>query len=490
MNGLPKYFLSSFLLVFFCFCFHSYSYAAETQAQNLDAQITISDGSDASVLKDQYVSSKLTLAPGAEIQIQAPSEIGAIYLIWDNPVSGWTLQVNGETSLHGQYGFLHEYTTLESPNPVLTIRIPESGAVLCDIIVLSPGTPPPNIQVWEPPCQKADLLLLSTHADDEHLFFGGTMPYYAGEKKMRVQLVYFCSHTANEPYREHEKLNGMWMAGVKNYPIMGDFPDEYSTSLETALTQYNYDEAVAFIVTQLRRFQPLVVLGQDLNGEYGHGTHRLTAKALTDAVQLSNQADYQPQTASQYEPWDVPKTYLHLYPENRIHMNWNIPLESFGGQTALQMADAGYKTHESQQWCWFYVSDSYEYSCAEFGLFRSLVGPDIIGGDFMENLIPYDQRPEETTAPSTEETTLSKTTASSSQKEESLLQSSKQSKEHTEQLSTKSEKETSYPDAEIASHDFKTFLSFIKNSPISTILICSVIVAIVTILIVVCKKKK
>ena len=141
-----------------------------------------------------------------------------------------------------------------------------------------------------------------------------------------------------------------------------------------------------FIVTQLRRFQPLVVLGQDLNGEYGHGAHRLTAKALTDAVQLSNQPDYDPKTVEQYGLWDVPKTYLHLYPENRIHMNWNIPLERFGGQTALQMAQAGYLTHESQQWCWFYVSDSYEYSCAEFGLFRSLVGPDVIGGDLWKIL--------------------------------------------------------------------------------------------------------
>lgn len=390
--------ISFLVIVFFCLIPYQYGNAEET-AQILDAQIIISDGSDPTVIRDQSFTSKLNLTGNTEIEIHSSVEIGAIYLIWDTPTPGWSFISNGKTSVHGENGFLHEYVPLEQASTSITLRIPESGAILCDLIVLSPGTPPANIQVWEPPCQKADLLLLSTHADDEHLFFGGTMPYYAGEKGFRVQLVYFCSHAANEPYREHEKLNGLWLTGVRNYPIMGDFPDEYSTSLETALTQYNYDEAVAFVTTQLRRFQPLVVLGQDLNGEYGHGAHQLTAKALTDAIQLSNRSDYHPDSIKQYGLWDVPKTYLHLYPENRIQMNWNIPLERFGGQTALQMADAGYKTHASQQWCWFYVSDSYEYSCAEFGLFRSLVGPDSIGGDFMENITPYDQQASEKKKP-------------------------------------------------------------------------------------------
>ncbi len=484
MNHVLKfrlYHFPFFMLVVFFLSLKTLAHAEET-AQTLEAQISISDGNDASVLKDQYVSSKIALASGTQITIQSSSEIGSIYLIWDTPVPGWTLQADGKTSVHGENGFLHEYVALDNPSQSITIQIPESGAVLCDITVLSPGTPPSHVQVWEPPCEKADLLLLSTHADDEHLFFGGTMPYYAGEKGLRVQLVYFCSHTANEPYREHEKLNGMWLEGVKNYPVMGTFPDEYSMDLETALTQYNYDEAVKFIVTQLRRFQPLVVLGQDLNGEYGHGAHRLTAKALTDAVQLSNRSDYDLETVNEYGLWDVPKTYLHLYPENRIHMNWNIPLERFGGQTALQMADAGYKLHESQQWCWFYVSDSYEYSCAEFGLFRSLVGPDIIGGDFLENLIPYDQQPEETTpAETTQETTPKMTTKTADSK---TLEQSK------EKSNTKTSSDLNVETANKTTS--KTAMTLFSTIPINTgILIAGIIIIIVAIvLIIICKKNR
>ena len=32
---------------------------------------------------------------------------------------------------------------------------------------------PDNVEQWEPPCEKADLLLLTAHSDDEHLFLQG-----------------------------------------------------------------------------------------------------------------------------------------------------------------------------------------------------------------------------------------------------------------------------------------------------------------------------
>ena len=71
-----------FILITF-FLSLKFSVYAEEAAQTLETQITISDGQDASVLKDQYVSSKLTLTPGTQITIESSSKIGSIYLIWD-----------------------------------------------------------------------------------------------------------------------------------------------------------------------------------------------------------------------------------------------------------------------------------------------------------------------------------------------------------------------------------------------------------------------
>ena len=60
-----------------------------------------------------------------------------------------------------------------------------------------------------------------------------------------------------------------------------------------------------------------------------------------------------------------------------------------GGRTALEVAADAYKKHVSQQWCWFYVSDDYQYSCADFGLYRTTVGADTTGDDLFENLKTY-----------------------------------------------------------------------------------------------------
>lgn len=100
---------------------------------------------------------------------------------------------------------------------------------------------------------------------------------------------------------------------------------------------------------------------------------------------------FQSQHPIMYGTWDVPKTYLHLYTENKITMNLRLPLSRMGNRTSIEVQTAAYKKHVSQQWCWFYVSDDYEYSCADFGLYRTTVGNDT-GNDMLENITTYEEQ--------------------------------------------------------------------------------------------------
>ena len=92
-------------------------------------------------------------------------------------------------------------------------------------------------------------------------------------------------------------------------------------------------------------------------------------------------------------------------------MNLRIPLSRFNNQTALETAAAAYKKHVSQQWCWFYVSDEYRYSCADFGLFRSTVGTDT-GNDMLENVTTYEVQEEEARKKAEEESKAASIAAS------------------------------------------------------------------------------
>ena len=102
-------------------------------------------------------------------------------------------------------------------------------------------------------------------------------------------------------------------------------------------------------------------------------------------------SDKYPESAAEYGVWNVAKTYIHLYGENKIKLDCRPPLDNLGGRTALEAATAAYKKHVSQQWCWFYVSDTYEYSISDFGLYRTTVGEDT-GNDMMEHITSYEEQ--------------------------------------------------------------------------------------------------
>lgn len=233
-------------------------------------------------------------------------------------------------------------------------------------------------------------MLVSTHMDDEQLYFAGILPYYAGEQGLAVQVVYF-----TDPFsyhgRPHEKLNGLWTVGVRNYPVASTFADLYSTSAEKAYAQQKEhgverEDIVQFQVEMIRRFHPHVIVGHDIDGEYGHGQHIINSQTLMEALELAADETYDPDSALAYGVWNTPKTYIHLWKENPIVMDWDTPLEHFNGRTAFQVSQEGFLCHKSQQNSkfsrWMFgnngeikmASEIKTYSPCLYGLYRTEAG--------------------------------------------------------------------------------------------------------------------
>jgi len=369
--------------------------------------VTLSTGRSSASLLDRDYNTRLNLRDGVSINIIAPEAIHSLYVIWGLPPGEWTVSgasnvsddsnASGEDSetgvqisepiiqTFGADGFIHEYVTLDHPAGELTISLPQGGATICDIYAFSGGSPPDWVQVWDLPHDKADILILPTHADDEHLFFVGILPYYGGEMGYNVQVAYLTNHW-REPPRPHELLNGLWTVGIRNYPVISEFRDIYADTLIAARSRYNFDRMVDYQVELLRRFKPSVVVGHDLNGEYGHGVHMLGAHALLTAADKSADSGYHIDSYEKYGVWDIPKLYLHLHRENAVNLDWNIPRVNFGGATAYEMAVAGYDCHISQH-RWDFSVPRTGPRGHRFGLVRSLVGEDIVGACLMENII-------------------------------------------------------------------------------------------------------
>lgn len=354
-------------------------------------------------------------ADHAWLTLESPEGIGSLYLIFDTEYGLFTLTDNdsGQTVTLGEDNFLHTFVPVEEcfgqvPKSV-TLSFDSGPVPLLELSVFTPGEVPDTVQRWEKPIENgADLVLFSTHADDEQLFFAGVLPYYAGELGYRVQVVYLTNHrnlSKDANLRCHEALDGLWSVGVRAYPVFGQFGDYFTRNLKDGYSIFHImgvtdEELLSYVVEQIRRFRPQVAVGHDLNGEYRHGEHMVYADLLTKAVEITADPEQFPESAERWGVWDVPKLYLHLYEENPIVMDWDRPLSNFGGMTAFQVTkELGFPCHASQQldFAWYMsgaelATQVQKYSPCNYGLYRTTVGEDVEKNDFFEHLTSYAQQ--------------------------------------------------------------------------------------------------
>lgn len=337
--------------------------------------------------------------------------IGSAYLIFQKAYGPYKLINNdtGESVVCGQGGFLHDFLDVEglfgtAPGSV-TISFENGPAFLTELSVYTPGQVPDSVQKWNMPVDnETDLILYSTHGDDEHLFFAGILPYYGTELGYQVQVVYLTDHANDDPSRIHEMLDGLWAVGHSTYPVVGHYPDFRVDDMETTYMAFerlgfSREEMLGFVLAQMRRFKPKVVVTHDFNGEYSHGQHMVYADLVAKALEISNDPAQYPELAESYGLWDVPKAYFHLYEENPIVMDWDRPLDSFGGETAFEVSVyRGFQCHKSQilDFAWYYAGfpnalSLTKYNPCYYGLYRSTVGQDVQKNDFFENVTTYAQ---------------------------------------------------------------------------------------------------
>ena len=160
----------------------------------------------------------------AYVEIEAEESVGGLYVQFYEDIAALEVQTTDDagawrTVAVSGGSFLNEYIALDAGTETVRIR-PKDGKgrlFIAELHVFGEGDVPDWVQQWEAPLDKADLLALAAHPDDELLFLGGTIPYYAGEMGRKVQVAYL---VPTMPYRRLELLDGLWLCGVKNYPMI------------------------------------------------------------------------------------------------------------------------------------------------------------------------------------------------------------------------------------------------------------------------------
>lgn len=253
---------------------------------------------------------------------------------------------------------------------------------LMEVRLFGEGGLPDEVVNFHAIADKADLMILACHPDDDILWLGGLMPLYAGQLDMNVQVAYM---TSRFHYRRCEAMDALWHCGVHFGPVFAGLPDSGTIQYTEAVTMWGgIQETARIIARMIRQFRPEVLVTQDAKGEYGHPQHRLMSAACTQAVTMA--ADPTIRVLNDLTPWEVKKYYIHLYPEDTLVLNFERPLRAFGGKSAFEVAKEAFLLHKSQQTGRYEVSIDGPYDIRRFGLAYSTVGPDEAHDGLFEHL--------------------------------------------------------------------------------------------------------
>ena len=367
------------------------AFAAEARDISEACRYTVRSASKATRLYDgkyttKWKSNKIK-SPNIAITTAEPAY--GLYICFATMPEAYEIQVEKsggwETLIKGDPAYLHTYIALPGLKSFRLIAPSEKPIELeiNQLRVFSEGDVPADVQLWEPTPEKADLMILVAHPDDELIFMGGMIPTYAVEREMNVVVVYM---TPSNTTRSSELLNGLWSMGYRHYPVIGPFGDMYAKDKERAYRIWDAKKARAFVMEAIRKYKPEVLVTHDEKGEYGHGMHMACAELALFCAKNGDNAAIEPELYEKYGGFAPKKVYMHLYPKNEITLDWRVPLEKLGGKTGLDLAQEAYALHITQRNTEFEVLDSGKYSNALFGLALSSVGPDALLNDLMENI--------------------------------------------------------------------------------------------------------
>lgn len=329
------------------------------------------------------------------IEISEGRTTDGIFICWYTDDSVFTLTArddNGKKVTSYQNGDKYDgyacFYELDTSTRTIDIEMPvrvntETGAAVVEygiayLKVSDYENPDPDMMKWQSPDEKCDLLVVATHQDDEFIFLGGVIPAYL-DQGYSVALAYTSTCAR---IRVEEGLQGIWESGIRSYPTFIGFPDKgrKETIEEAAEVWGGMEQVVLAFVREIRIRHPEVIVTHDEEGENYHNSHKVTARALEEAVVKAADPAYDPESAELYGAWQVSKLYSHLYKNNQISLNYDLPLSSYGGMTAYEVATAAYAHHESQQefyqLSWSAILPGGKYDNSLFGCVFSTVGYD------------------------------------------------------------------------------------------------------------------
>jgi len=379
------------LLCLLCSC------ALAQEAQDITENCTFAVSNNAGDMKKMFdgkYTTKWVSSRKGYLEITAPENepMHGLYVSWSHYITAWRIEAKDENGnwvsvYETEDQFYNQYIPLEGGYSAIRMQClsPDNDHALhiSELKVLGAGEVPSWVQQWKNFTGKADLVLIATDPGDEYLFFGGLIPHYVAQGKE----VMLCVIINTAAQYKNELLNGLWHCGMTNYPYIAYFKPNLSMSYKEQYSIWGEVQFVRHVTRIVRIYDPDVLVTHSRDGENGDGGHKVCADASIRAIRLAVDDQYDIGYGLKlYGNWALPKLYLHAPRTGEIVLDFNQPLDFYGGKTAQEVAAEAYAMQSYQKRLAKTLTTNGAFNGAAYDLQYSAVGPDVMKNDFFENI--------------------------------------------------------------------------------------------------------
>ena len=330
-----------------------------------------------------------------EITAPAGERLHGLYVSWGKYITKWEIQAFDAAANAWQAvyttadEFYNQYIPLtDGYEAVRLVNKTTDGheMAVSELHALGAGEVPRWVQQWKNFEGKADLVLLVTDPGDEYLFFGGLLPTYIAQGKE----IMVCEIVNTIAAYKSQMLDGLWYCGLTNYPYMAYFRPNMASSMQAQYDAWSQVQFVRHVSRIVRMYKPDVLVTHAKNGENIDGGHKVCADAavrsLTTAMDELYDVGY---GYANWGNWRVLKLYLHQTGDALTTLDYDLPLDFYGGKTARQIAQEAYSFQDYQKKSLKGRDITYGEGVSDgsaYGLVFSQVGEDTGSGDLFEHI--------------------------------------------------------------------------------------------------------
>ncbi len=366
-------------------------------------------------LTDVRYNSRISFSKDEALEITLADGARGLYIAWHTAPEAATvyaLDAAGSVleTTSANPDLLNDYYVL--PEGCARVRIAGTkGFAISEVRLYDAQTPPETLCIMQAQQARPKVMLVAAHTADESYYFGSLLPYLSGGD---AALVFLSSENRQA---QQEAIEARYALGSRTQPIFGSFPFYRSAiDLKRLYTYVEKADVNEWLIRLFRRYQPDTVVTHAAAAEDDIGMHQLASTHVLLAASLAADESKEYVSEREYGVWQMRAVYQHLDLGTSPLYDTQAPLDGFGGESAVSLAQAGFDRYTSLQIYRAAVSDtpyfvqtypqeaSQAQSASELlALLSSLEGPAALPNAAITPAPTNTPEPEQTSAPASEQ---------------------------------------------------------------------------------------